>query len=267
MIEAGTVTAPFIFDAHTAKIAEQTGFQAVYRTGHGTAALIGLPDTGLTTFSEMANHLGYVCEAVQVPVIADADTGYGGLLNVKRTVRAYEHAGAAALHLEDQVFPKKCGFFDGKQVIPLEEHVAKVKCALDVRDDPDFVIIARTDALTVTGWPDVLRRAEAYRAAGADLIFVDGISTIEDLDVYTRELVMQGIPCLYNGGLESAGAIAARGFKVHITGGGHALAFLAVRQALRNLRSGAAAPPASQELEAVQTLLTASTALSSGRGG
>jgi 2,3-dimethylmalate lyase len=236
LMNDGMVLAPFVFDAFTAKIAEAAGFQAVYRTGHGTAARLGMTDAGLTTFTEMVDNLRYVCEAVDLPVIADADTGYGNAINVRRTVRAYERAGAAALHLEDQVFPKKCGFFEGKQVIPTEEHVQKIRAALDARRDPDFVIIARTDALAVNGWDDTIRRARAYRDAGADLVFVDGIKTVDDLDVYARELAGRGVPCLYNGGLLPAGEVAQRGFTLQITGGGHGLAFLAVRQALRELK-------------------------------
>ncbi len=236
LMNDGMVVAPFVFDALTAKIAEAAGFPAVYRTGHGTAARLGMTDAGLTTFTEMVDNLRYVCEAVEVPVIADADTGYGNAINVWRTVRAYERAGAAAMHLEDQVFPKKCGFFEGKQVIPQQEHVQKIRAALAARRDPELVIIARTDALAVNGWDDAIRRARAYHEAGADMVFVDGIKTVEDLDVYGRELAQRGIPCLYNGGLVATGEVAQRGFKLQIAGGGHGIAFLAVRQALRELK-------------------------------
>ena len=144
-------------------------------TGHGTSAQIGLPDVGLTSMAEMVANLGYITEGGDVPDIADADTGYGNAINVQRTVREYESAGAAAMHLEDQVFPKRCGFFEGKQCVPMEEHVQKIRTALDARSDPGLVIIARTDAVAPNGWEDAIRRAEAYRAAGADLVFVDGI--------------------------------------------------------------------------------------------
>jgi 2-methylisocitrate lyase-like PEP mutase family enzyme len=219
-----------------AKQVEHEGFDALYVTGFGTAASLGMPDVGLVTQTEMVRNLDYICSAVSIPVIADADTGYGNPINVTRTVREYERAGAAALHLEDQVFPKKCGFFEGKQVVPLEEHVQKIRAALDARQDPDFVIIARTDALAVHGWDDTIRRAKAYHEAGADLVFVDGIKTLEDLDVYTDALVRRGVPCLYNGGLVSTQEAAARGFKIQITGGGHGIAYLAVRDALRELK-------------------------------
>ena len=173
-----------------------------------------------------------------MPVIADADTGYGNAINVQRTVREYESAGAAAMHLEDQIFPKRCGFFEGKQCVPMEEHVQKIRAALDARSDPGLVIIARTDAVAPNGWEDAIRRAEAYRAAGADLVFVDGIKSVDDMDIYTTRLVEQGLPCLYNGALLPVSEIAKRGFKIMITGGGHALSYAAVRQALLDLKQG-----------------------------
>ena len=232
------VLAPFVYDGFTAMIAEGQGAQAVYMTGHGTSAQIGLPDVGLTSMAEMVANLGYITEGVDVPVIADADTGYGNAINVQRTVREYENAGAAAMHLEDQVFPKRCGFFEGKQCVPMAEHVQKIRAALDARFGPDLVIIARTDAVAPNGWDDAIRRAEAYRSAGADLVFVDGIKTVDDMDIYTTRLVEQGLPCLYNGELLPVPEVAKRGFKVMITGGGHALSYAAVRQALLDLKQG-----------------------------
>ena len=136
------IVAPFILNALHAKIAEEVGFEAVYMTGCGTAAERGFTDVGLLTMTEMVANAKYIAQAVDIPVICDADTGYGNPINVRRTVREYEMAGVAGIHLEDQVFPKKCGFFEGKQVIPMEEHVQKIKAALDARTDPDFVIIA-----------------------------------------------------------------------------------------------------------------------------
>jgi len=232
------VLAPFVYDGFTAMIAEGQGAQAVYMTGHGTSAQIGLPDVGLTSMAEMVANLGYITEGVDVPVIADADTGYGNAINVQRTVREYEIAVAASMHLEDQVFPKRCGFFEGKQCVPMAEHVQKIRAALDARSKPDLVIIARTDAVAPNGWDDAICRAEAYRAAGADLVFVDGIKTVDDMDVYTTRLVEQGLPCLYNGELLPAPEVAKRGFKIMITGGGHALSYAAVRQALLDLKQG-----------------------------
>jgi 2-methylisocitrate lyase-like PEP mutase family enzyme len=228
----GLVVAPFVYDGLTAKIAQAHGFPACYMTGHGTAAQAGFPDLGLISFAEMVANLRYVARAVDIPVIADSDTGYGNALNVRRTVREYERAGAAALHMEDQVFPKKCGFFEGKQVIPAEEYLGKLRAALDARTDPNFVIIARTDSLATDGWDEVERRAHLYAEAGADLVFVDGIKTADDLRQYTERLVRAGIPCLYNGSLERTSEISGRGFSIMITGGGHGLSYMAVRGAM-----------------------------------
>src|SRR5919202_5644294 len=189
MLRSGTMmVAPFVLNAFHARIAEAIGFPVVYMTGFGTAAERGYPDVGLMTQTEMVENARYMASAVDVPVFCDADTGYGNPLNVTRTIREYERAGVAAIHLEDQVFPKKCGFFAGKQVIPLEEHVQKIRAALDARTDPDFAIIARCDAYAVTGWEDTVRRCRAYREAGADLVFVDGIKTREDLQRYATDL-------------------------------------------------------------------------------
>lgn len=235
----GLVVAPFVYDGFTAKIAAANGARAVYMTGHGTSAQLGYPDVGLTSFAEMVNNLRYIVNAVDVPVIADSDTGYGNPINARRTVREYEEAGAAALHMEDQVFPKKCGFFEHKEVVPKEEHVIKIKAALEARTDPDFVIIARTDALAPNGWEDAIDRCRAYYQAGADVVFVDGIKTEQDIERYERDLIKQGIPCLYNGRLEPTTRIADRGFQLMITGGGHGLSFAAVRSALLDLKAGA----------------------------
>ena len=234
----GMVLAPFVYDGFTARIAASQGAEAVYMTGHGTSAQIGLPDVGLASMAEMVANLGYIVNAVDVPVVADADTGYGNAINAQRTVREYESAGAAAMHLEDQIFPKRCGFFEGKECVPMDEHVQKIRAALDARTNVDMVIIARTDAVAPNGWDDAIRRAEAYHEAGADVVFVDGIKTLDDLDTYTTRLVEQGVPCLYNGQLQPAPDVASRGFKIMITGGGHALSFAAVRQALLNLKEG-----------------------------
>lgn len=226
--------APFVYDGLQARIAERTGFKAVYMTGFGTAAARGYPDLGLLTMSEMVQNVRAIAHAVNLPVICDADTGYGNPVNVWRTVREYEDAGAAALHIEDQVFPKRCGFLAGKQVIAMEEMVPKVRAACDARRDPNFVIIARTDALAVNGWEDVVRRARAYRAVGADLIFVDGIRTIEDLKRYAAEL--GDLPLLYNGSLLPVAELARHGFKLTIHTGTLMAAFVGIRDAMRKLK-------------------------------
>lgn len=216
---AGIVFAPGVYNALFAKAVEQTGFNTVYVTGFGTAARYGFADVGLITQSEMVQNLKAICRATSLPVIADMDTGYGNALNVRRTVREYERAGVAGFHIEDQVFPKKCGFMAGKAVIPMAEHVQKVRAALEARQNSDTVVIARTDALAPHGWDEAIARANAYRDAGADLIFVDGIRTLEELDIYSRELAQQGVPCLYNGGLVSAERAGELGFKVQILAG------------------------------------------------
>ncbi len=223
------VLAPFVYDALQAKIAERVGFEAVYMTGFGTAAARGFPDLGLLTMSEMVENVRTIARSVKVPVICDADTGYGNPVNVWRTVREYEAAGAAALHIEDQVWPKRCGFLAGKQVIPMDDMVPKVRAACDARIDRDTVIIARTDALAVNGWDDVVRRAHAYREAGADLIFVDGIRTHDDLRDYVAKL--KGLPLLYNGQLLPVSELAKCGFKLTI----HSGTFLAYYQAARDV--------------------------------
>ncbi len=218
-MEKGVVLAPGVYNALFAKAVEHTGFDAVYITGFGTAARYGYPDVGLITQTEMVQNLKHICRATTIPVIADADTGYGNIINVRRTVREYERAGVAGFHLEDQVFPKKCGFMEGKAVIPLEEHTQKIRAALDARRDSETVIIARTDALAPNGWEDALARARAYREAGADLVFVDGIRTLEELEIYSHELAQKGVPCLYNGGLVSAEVAHRMGFKIQILAG------------------------------------------------
>ncbi len=229
------VTAPFILNALHAKIAESVGFDAVYMTGAGTAAERGFPDVGLLTMTEMVANAKYVANAIEIPVVCDADTGYGNPLNVQRTVREYESAGVAGIHIEDQVFPKKCGFFEGKQVIPQEEAVQKIRAALDARTDPDFVIIARCDAYAVTGWQDTVRRCQAYIDAGADMVFVDGVKTIDDLNNYARDL--QALPRMYNGDLLPTQEVAAMGYKLMICGSTIWLIYKQLRESFEELKN------------------------------
>jgi 2-methylisocitrate lyase-like PEP mutase family enzyme len=235
------VVAPFVYDALQAKIAERVGFEAVYMTGFGTAAARGFPDLGLLTMSEMVDNVRTIARSVQIPVICDADTGYGNPVNVWRTVNEYERAGAAALHIEDQVWPKRCGFLAGKQVIAQEEMVPKVRAACDARHNPDTVIIARTDALAVNGWDDVVRRATAYREAGADLIFVDGIRTLDDLRTYGARL--KNLPLLYNGQLLPVADLARHGFKLTIYSGTLLHYYQSARSALSELKQNGALKP------------------------
>jgi 2-methylisocitrate lyase-like PEP mutase family enzyme len=228
------IVAPFVFDCIQAKLAAAAGFDAVYMTGFGTAAARGFPDLGLLTMSEMAANARAISNSVNVPVICDADTGYGNPLNVRRTVREYEDAGAAALHIEDQVFPKRCGFLAGKQVIALEEMVPKVRAACDARRDRNLVIIARSDALQPNGWDDVVRRARAYRAAGADLLFVDGIQTVDDLKRYANQL--GDLPLVYNGDLLPIDELRKFPFKLIIHIGTMLTIYDAIRTAMTDLK-------------------------------
>ena len=177
------------YDALTARVAEAAGFEILHVTGFGSAAaLTGGPDIGLVTMTEMVETTRRICDAVERPVIADADCGYGNPLNVMRTVRALEAAGAAGLHLEDQVTPKRCGHMAGKAVIPTAEMVAKIAAAVDARNDPDFVIIARTDARAPEGLDAALERAHAYSAAGADVLFVEAPESVEEIRRIATEL-------------------------------------------------------------------------------
>jgi methylisocitrate lyase len=173
---------PGAYNPLVARVLEQAGFPAIYAGGYAAAAAsYGLPDIGIMTGTEMAEHVSRIVGAVSLPVIADADTGYGELVNVARTVREHERAGAAAIQIEDQVFPKRCGHMEGKKVIPAEEMVAKVRAALAARSDPDTVIVARTDAIAVTGLDDAIERMQAYAEAGADVIFPDAPRSLEEM--------------------------------------------------------------------------------------
>ena len=229
------VVAPFCLNALHAKIAEAAGFEAVYMTGAGTAAERGFPDVGLLTQTEMVQNARFIANAVSVPVVCDADTGYGNAINVRRTVREYEDAGVAGIHIEDQVFPKKCGFFEGKQVIPRAEMVQKLRAALDARTDPDFVIIARCDAYAVTGWEDTVDRCRAYIEAGADMVFVDGIKTVDDIHTYARDL--EDVPRMYNGDLLPTQDMDRLGYRFMICGSTIWLVYKAVKDAFDELKS------------------------------
>jgi carboxyvinyl-carboxyphosphonate phosphorylmutase len=186
---AEPLVAPGAYDALSARLVEQAGFPVVYMTGFGTtASLIGRPDVGLLSGAEMVDNARRIVAAVDVPVIADADTGYGNAINVIRTVREYEQAGVAGIHLEDQVMPKRCGHMSGKAVIERDEMVGKIRAAAAARRDPDFVVIARTDAAAVHGLDDAIARARAYADAGADVLFVEAPTSEEDITRVGREL-------------------------------------------------------------------------------
>jgi 2-methylisocitrate lyase-like PEP mutase family enzyme len=191
----GMIVAPGAYDCITARTVAQAGFEAVYMTGAGTAATLGYPDYGLLTMTEMAENAGRLAASVSIPVIADADTGYGNELNATRTVREYERRGVAGLHIEDQGFPKKCGHLDNKTIIPADDYLAKIRAAAAARQDPGFVIIARTDSRAVLGFEEAIRRVNAALDAGADMAFIEAAQTVEEV-LAVPELVKG--PCLLN---------------------------------------------------------------------
>ncbi len=180
--QPGLVVAPGVFDMVSLRLADSFGFDALYMTGYGTVAShMGLPDAGLATYSDMVGRVTAMAGMARTPLIADADTGYGGLLNMRHTIRGYEAAGACAIQLEDQEFPKKCGHTPGRRVIPMADMVRKIQVAVDARASKDFLIIARTDARTTLGLDEALRRAEAYAKAGADILFVESPESEEEM--------------------------------------------------------------------------------------
>lgn len=226
----GTVLAPGVYDALSALIAEQAGFEALYLSGASIAYThLGRSDVGLTTFTEVADTLARITERVTLPVIVDGDTGFGNALNVKRTVRGFERAGAAMIQLEDQGFPKRCGHLDGKSVIPVAEMCGKLRAALDARERSDTLILARTDSLAVEGLDAALDRAERYLEAGVDALFIEALRSAEQMDVVCARFASR-VPLLANmveGGktpVQSAEALAARGFRIVIFPGGAARA-------------------------------------------
>jgi 2-methylisocitrate lyase-like PEP mutase family enzyme len=187
---------PGAYDGVSARLVEAAGFDAVYMTGYGTSASrLGLPDMGFAGLAEMSDQARNLAAAVSIPLIADADTGYGNALNVRRTVRAYEAAGVAAMHIEDQSLPKRCGHMAGKQVVPAEEFAAKIRAATEVREDHDLIIIARTDAIAVTGFDDALHRAELASKAGADMLFIEAPETEAQFEKIAASF---DLPLLFN---------------------------------------------------------------------
>lgn len=195
--EKGLVVAPGVFELISAKIADRMGFDCLYVTGYGlVASHLGLPDAGIATYSDMVGRVAQIGKMTQTPFIADADTGYGGLLNVQHTVRGYEAAGACGIQLEDQEFPKKCGHMLGRRVIAAEDMAAKVRVAADSRDSGDFLVIARTDARTTLGLDEALRRAELYLKSGADVLFVESPESVEEMRRIGERF--KGVPLLAN---------------------------------------------------------------------
>jgi 2-methylisocitrate lyase-like PEP mutase family enzyme len=224
--EPRVLLAPGVYDALSALVAERAGFEALYLSGASIAyTRLGRSDVGLTTFSEVEDTLARVAERVVVPVIVDADTGFGNALNVQRTVRAFERAGASMVQLEDQTFPKRCGHLDGKTLVPTTEMQGKLRAALDARARADTLILARTDAVAVEGLEPALDRAEAYLDCGVDALFIEALRTPEQMDAACRRFARR-VPLLANmveGGqtpLQGADELEARGFRIVIFPGG-----------------------------------------------
>ena len=215
----GYTMVPGAYDTLTARLVEAAGFEAVYLTGGGFSRANGYPDLGLLTMSENVRFIGLTVEAVGIPVIADADTGYGNAINVIRTVREYEKSGVAAFHIEDQVSPKKCGHYEGKEVISLGEMVGKISAAVDTRRDPELVIIARTDARAIEGLQAALDRVNAYLEAGADVGFVEAPQNVEELRIVAREVRGPALVNVFEGGktpMVAARELEAIGFRLGI---------------------------------------------------
>ncbi len=222
--------APGVYDALTALVAEQAGFEALYLSGASIAyTRLGRSDVGLTTYTEVQDTLARITERVSTPVIVDADTGFGNAINLQRTVRGMERAGAAMVQLEDQGFPKRCGHLDGKSVVGTAEMCGKLRAALDARHSPDTLILARTDALATEGLDAALDRAEAYLECGVDALFIEALRTPEQMDIACRRFAAR-VPLLANmveGGktpVQSAGELGQRGFRIVIFPGGTARA-------------------------------------------
>ena len=222
--------APGVYDALSALVAEQAGFEALYLSGASIAyTLLGRADVGLTTVSEVVNTLAHITDRVTIPVIVDADTGFGNALNTQRTVRDLERAGASMIQLEDQTFPKRCGHLDGKAVVPVKEMEGKLRAALDARHSSDTLVLARTDALAIEGFEAALERAERYLECGVDALFIEAVRTPEQMDIACKRFASR-IPLLANmveGGktpVQSAQELGQRGYKIVIFPGGTARA-------------------------------------------
>lgn len=229
-LASGSILAPGVYDALSALLAEQAGFDAVYLSGASIAyTQLGRSDIGLTTYTEVENVLARVADRVSLPVIVDADTGFGNALNTQRTVRGFERAGAAMIQIEDQTFPKRCGHLDGKTVVPVVDMVGKIRAAVDARACSDTWILARTDALAVEGLESALDRADAYLEAGADALFIEALRTPEQMKV-ACERFSSRVPLLANmveGGktpVQGVDTLAAMGFRIVIFPGGTARA-------------------------------------------
>ena len=234
-LESGDfITAPGVFDMISTLIATRMNFPALYVTGYGiSASYMGLPDAGLMTFTDMETQIRKIVAATDKPVIADADTGYGGLLNVRHTVKAYENLGVSAIQIEDQEYPKKCGHTPGRRVIPTSDMVTKIKVAVDTRTKDDFLIIARTDSRTGLGIEEAISRAVAFEEAGADIIFVEAPETESEMKMVNAAIKKPTLANMVSGGktpIFSSAALQDMGYSVAIH---PALGFLAMGEALK----------------------------------
>ena len=231
--KGGFITAPGVFELISALIADRMGFKALYVTGYGTvASALGLPDAGLASYSQMIDRIGRIVEMTKTPIIADADTGYGGLLNVRHTVRGYEKAGVTAIQIEDQEFPKKCGHTPDRRVIPIADMVRKIRVASDSRSSSDFLIVARTDARTGHGLDEAIRRGVAYAEAGADIIFIESPETEKELEECGSRINKPLLANMVNGGrtpVLPSEKLKAMGFSIAIY---PAVGFLSAGEAL-----------------------------------
>jgi len=216
----GLITAPGVYDMISARIADRMGFPALYMTGFGVvASYLGLPDAGLATYTDMVGRVNQICTIASTPLIADADTGYGGLLNVAHTLRGYSKAGAAAVQFEDQEFPKKCGHTPGRRVIPTADMVKKIRVAVEARGDDDILIVARTDARTAHGLDEALRRAEAYAKAGADILFVESPESEREMEKICASFELPLMANMVEGGktpILSAARLTELGYRIAI---------------------------------------------------
>jgi 2-methylisocitrate lyase-like PEP mutase family enzyme len=235
----GLVSAPGVYDLISAKLADRMGFDVLYMTGYGVVAShLGLPDAGLATYSDMVGRVAQIAAMTTTPLVADGDTGYGGLLNVQHTVRGYEAAGAVAIQLEDQEFPKKCGHMLGRRVVAAEDMAAKIRVAVESRSDRNFLVIARTDSRTTLGLDEALRRAETYLRAGADLLFIESPESVEEMERIGRTFDVPLVANMVEGGrtpILDAATLQAIGYRLAIF---PALGFLAAGAALQRAYAG-----------------------------
>ena len=255
------ISAPGVFDPLSARVAEQSGANALYMTGYGvSASLLGKPDAGLVSYREMVDRVRAICEVTTVPLIADGDTGFGGLANVRQAVQGYENAGASAIQIEDQEYPKRCGHTRNRKVISTEDMVRKIELACETRQSNAFLIVARTDARTEHGLDEALSRAEAYRSAGADVLFVESPESLDEMRMINEQL--SGAPTLANmvgGGktpmLQDA-ELRALGYDIAI----HPVYLLgaavtAMREALRTLQATGQEASSAATLDELNTLV------------